>query len=162
HRGPGARLDSMNGDRDTRGQEVSSSDGYTRPGQVGDQHFDPASGDGVTAPVASTGNLSPTSPADGRQAGAPAGNPANGPAASLPGGRGETAEVSGMTSPADSPGTVAGDAQGRGEDDGTGDIPETPGRKHRRRKRRKSMSWWIELPILLVFALVLALLIKSF
>jgi signal peptidase I len=31
-----------------------------------------------------------------------------------------------------------------------------------RRKRRPNMSWWVELPILLVFALVLALLIKSF
>jgi signal peptidase I len=34
--------------------------------------------------------------------------------------------------------------------------------RHRRRKRRPNMSWWVELPILLVFALVLALLIKSF
>src|SRR5689334_8277848 len=76
HRGPGARLDSMNGDRDARGQEVSSSDGYTRPGQVGDPHFDPVSGDGVTAPLPSTGEF----PADGAQAGAPAGIPANGPA----------------------------------------------------------------------------------
>src|SRR5690242_13758122 len=139
----------MNGDRDTRGQEVSSSDGYTPPGQVGDQHFDPVSGDGVTAPGASTGDFSPTSPADGRQTGAPAGNPPNGPvgspAGSLPGGVGETAEVSGMTSSADGPGTVAGDAHGGSEDTGTGDIPEVPGRKRKRRKRRKGMSWWIEL-----------------
>src|SRR5215472_1344282 len=111
HRAPGARLDSMNGDRDARGQEVSSSDGYTRPGQVGDQHFDPVSGDGVTAPLPSTGDFPATSPADGTQAGAPAGNPANGPAGNpanapagypvngpgggLPGGVGETAGVSG-------------------------------------------------------------------
>ena len=160
----------MNGDRDTRGQDVSSSDGYTRPGQVGDQHFDPASGDGVTAPAASTADFSPASPADGAQANGPAGNLAsgpagntvNGPAGNPPGGLGETAGVAGMTSSADGPGTVAGDAQGGGEDAGTGGIPEAPGRKRRRRKRRKSVSWWIELPILLIFALVLALLIKSF
>jgi len=160
----------MNGDRDTRGQDVSSSDGYTRPGQVGDQHFDPVSGDGVTAPAASTADFSPASPADGAQANGPAGNPAsgpagntvNGPAGNPPGGLGETAGVAGMTSSADGPGTVAGDAQGGGEDAGTGGIPEAPGRKRRRRKRRKSVSWWIELPILLIFALVLALLIKSF
>src|SRR5215469_9480257 len=80
HRGPGARLDSMNGDRDARDQEVSSSDGYTRPGQVGDQHFDPVSGDGVTAPLSSAGGFSATGPADGTQTGTPVGNPANGPA----------------------------------------------------------------------------------
>ena len=167
----------MNGDRDARGQEVSSSDGYTRPGQVGDQHFDPVSGDGVTAPLPSTGDFPATSPADGTQAGAPAGNPANGPAGNpanapagypvngpgggLPGGVGETAGVSGMTSSGDGHGVVAGDTQDGGGDASTDGIPEVPGRK-RRRKRRKSMSWWIELPILLVFALVLALLIKSF
>jgi signal peptidase I len=164
----------MNGDRDTRGQEVSSSDGYTRPGQAGDQHFDPVSGDGVTAPAASTGDFSPSSPTDGTQPGAPAGypangpvgnpanGPANGPAGGPRGGLGDTAEVPGMASSTDGPGTVAGDAQDGGEDTGTGAIPEVPGRKRRRRKRRKGMSWWIELPILLVFALVLALLIKSF
>ena len=156
----------MNGDRDARGQEVSSSDGYTRPGQVGDQHFDPVSGDGVTAPPSSAGDF----PADGTQAGAPAGNPANGPAgnsakgpgAGLPGSVGQTAGVSGMTSSGDGPGVVAGDTQDGSGDAGTDGIPDVPGRKRRRRKRRKSMSWWIELPILLVFALVLALLIKSF
>ena len=38
-----------------------------------------------------------------------------------------------------------------------------PGRAGQQRgKRSKSRSWWIELPILLVFALVLALLIKTF
>jgi signal peptidase I len=176
----------MNGDRDARGQEVSSSDGYTRPGQVGDQHFDPVPGDGVTAPLSSAGEFPATSPADGTQADAPPGNPANGPAGSPangpagspangppgnsvngPGGGpagsvGETAGVPRMTSPADGPGAVAGDAQDGGGDGDTGAIPEVSGRKRRRRNRRKSMSWWIELPILLVFALVLALLIKSF
>jgi signal peptidase I len=33
---------------------------------------------------------------------------------------------------------------------------------HRRGKRRKNRSWWVELPLLVVFALVLALLIKTF
>jgi signal peptidase I len=37
-----------------------------------------------------------------------------------------------------------------------------PDRRPSRRKRRKGRSWWIELPILLFFALVLALLIKTF
>ena len=42
-------------------------------------------------------------------------------------------------------------------------MPRASPRQGRRRgKRRPSMSWWVELPILLVFALVLALLIKSF
>jgi signal peptidase I len=168
----------MNGDRDARGQGVSSSDGYTRPGQVGDQHFDPAPGDGVTAPPSSAGQFPATSPADGTQAGAPAGNPANGPVGNPvngppgnsvngpgsgpAGGVGETAGVPGMTSSPDGPGVAAGNAQDGGGDGDTGSIPEVPGRKRRRRKGRKSMSWWIELPILLVFALVLALLIKSF
>jgi signal peptidase I len=34
--------------------------------------------------------------------------------------------------------------------------------EQRRKKRSKSRSWWIELPILLAFALVLALIIKTF
>jgi signal peptidase I len=165
----------MNGDRDTRGQELSESDGYTRPGQVGDQHFGPVPGDGVTR---STGEFPPNGPADGTRAdgpagnpanapagnpaNAPAGNPANGPASDPPGGWDQTAGATGMTSAADEPGTVAGDAQDDGDDTGSGGIPAVPGRRRRRRKRRKGMSWWIELPVLLVFALVLALLIKSF
>ena len=50
----------------------------------------------------------------------------------------------------------AGEARPRGNA-----IAE-PQRGRRRGKKRPSMSWWVELPILLVFALVLALLIKSF
>src|SRR5438046_1769157 len=34
--------------------------------------------------------------------------------------------------------------------------------EQRRTKRSKGRSWWIELPILLAFALVLALIIKTF
>ncbi len=67
-----------------------------------------------------------------------------------------------MTSSADGPGTVAGDARDDAADSDSDDIPAVPPSGRRRRKRRKGMSWWIELPILLVFALILALLIKSF
>jgi len=44
------------------------------------------------------------------------------------------------------------------------DAPEPPGerRSHRRRKPRKHRSFWKELPILLVIALVLTILIQSF
>ena len=90
----------MNGDRDTRGQELSESDGYTRPGQVGDQHFGPVPGDGVTGPA---GEFSPNGPADGTRAGGPAGNPANGPASDPPGGWDQTAGATGMTTAADGP-----------------------------------------------------------
>jgi signal peptidase I len=149
----------MNDDRDTRGQELSDSDGYTRPGQVGDQRFGPVSGDGVTAPVGSGSGGA----ADGAQTDGRAGGSANGPATDPPGGWNGAAGVSGMTSSADGPGTVAGDAQDDAADSDADGIPAVPpGGRRRRRKRRKGMSWWIELPILLVFALILALLIKSF
>jgi signal peptidase I len=43
------------------------------------------------------------------------------------------------------------------------DVAPGPGPAgQQRRKRPKSRSWWVELPILLAFALVLALLIKTF
>lgn len=140
----------MNDDRDTRGHELSESDGYAHPGQVGDQHFGPVPGDGLTAPAAPPGGFPPGGLADGQ--------PANGPAGELPGGWRPTAAAPGMTPAAD--GTV-GDGQGQAGDPGPEGAAPPPGSR-RRRKRRKSMSWWVELPILLVFALVLALLIKSF
>jgi signal peptidase I len=147
----------MNDDRDTRGQELSESDGYTRPGQVGDQHFDPVSGDGVTAPISSAGEFQPGGPADGAHPGSPAGDPPNG--------WGGTPGMPGMNSAADGSGVVAGeprDAQDGADDPGTDGIGAVPSGGRRRRKKRRGMSWWVELPILLVFALVLALLIKSF
>jgi hypothetical protein len=143
----------MNDDRDTRGQELSDSDGYTRPGQVGDHHFDPVSGDGVTAPISSAGEFQPGGSADGTRGGGPAGD--------QPDGWGGTPGVSGVTS-ADGSGVVAGgtpDAQDGADEAGTGGIGAVPGGGRRRRKKRRGMSWWVELPILLVFALILALLI---
>jgi signal peptidase I len=146
----------MNDDRDTRGQELSDSDGSTRPGQVGDHHFDPVSGDGVTAPISSAGEFQPGGSADGTRVGGPAGD--------QPDGWGGMPGVPGMTS-ADGSGVVAGgtpDAQDGADEAGTGEIGAVPGGGRRRRKKRRGMSWWVELPILLVFALILALLIKSF
>ena len=42
------------------------------------------------------------------------------------------------------------------------DPAVTESRGHPARKRRKSVPWWIELPVLVIFALVLMLIIKSF
>ena len=39
---------------------------------------------------------------------------------------------------------------------------EPPGQPRPARRRRKPRAWWVELPVLLAFALILALLIKSF
>jgi signal peptidase I len=148
----------MNDDRDTRGQELSESDGYTRPGQVGDQRFDPVPEDGVTAPASSAGGHQPGGSAGGTHLGGPAGD--------SPDGWGGTPGVAGMTSAADGPGVVAGEPPGGAPDgaaeSGADGIGPVPGGGRRRRKRRKGMSWWVELPVLLVFALILALLIKSF
>ena len=67
-----------------------------------------------------------------------------------------TAGGFGGTPPEAGPGGPAGQAPPR--DNAVGE----PRHGRRRSKRRPNMSWWVELPILLVFALVLALLIKSF
>lgn len=53
-----------------------------------------------------------------------------------------------------------GEGSGTGTPHRTGDRPGAG--SHGRGKRRKTRSWWVELPVLVVFALVLALLIKSF
>jgi signal peptidase I len=60
----------------------------------------------------------------------------------------------------DRPG-VAGAGRQAGADGPAGPGGAAPG-EVRQAKRSKSRSWWIELPILLLFALVLALLIKTF
>jgi signal peptidase I len=126
----------MNDDRDTRGDELSKSDGYTRPGQVNGPSFGAVPGDGAAA------NAEPVGP--GRPGPTFLPGSANGPSFGGPGGYGP-----------DGDGAATG-APPRGNA-----APELePGR--RKGKRRPNMSWWVELPILLVFALVLALLIKSF
>jgi signal peptidase I len=131
----------MNDDRDTRGQELSTSDGNTRPGQVDGQH--PGRG-----------------PADGTAAGTEAAG-FDGQSRTLwPG------EAFGTAAAGEAPRIGAGDTDGNrgavtGETRPRGNAVTEP-QRGRRRKRRPNMSWWVELPILLVFALVLALLIKSF
>jgi signal peptidase I len=171
----------MNDYGDTRGREMSESGGYARPGPTGDQQFGPAPGDGANSPIpargpfqpgrpaggvrpdGSAGGVRPDSPAGGTWPdGTAAGWQADGSASDQARGWGETAEAPGVTSGADEPGVLAGDEADDG--DGFGLPGPRTGRRRpgKRRKRRKAMSWWVELPILLVFALVLALLIKSF
>ena len=156
----------MNDDRDTRGEELSTDDGRTRPGQVDGRQFGGVPGDGAAA--------SPEGGGFGGQSQAP-----------WPGGPGGTFGDGGAfgnggtfgAAAADAPRTVAGDGAaggigggppGTGAGGAPGQAPPRgnaagePQQGRRRGKRRPSMSWWVELPILLVFALVLALLIKSF
>jgi signal peptidase I len=135
----------MNDDGDTRGQELSTSDGNPRSGQVDGQHLDGVPGDGAAADAEAAGF-------DGQ------------PRTLWPG-RADGAFGSGEAG--DGPRIVAGDADGNGgpiggETPPRGNAIAEPQRGRRRGKRRPNMSWWVELPILLVFALVLALLIKSF
>jgi signal peptidase I len=147
----------MNDDRDTWGQELSTSDGRTRPGQVDGQQLGGAPADGA-APHAET------AAPDGQSR-------ARWPGSSGPAFDGGTAG-NGAPNMAYEPPTVAGDGGGGVGAPGDAGLATEPGRprgnaadeprRGRRRKRRPNMSWWVELPILLVFALVLALLIKSF
>ena len=156
----------MNDDRDTRGEDLSTSDGRTPPGQVDGRQFGGVPGDGATAgpegggfvgqsqapwPVGSGGAFG-----DGGALGAGGsfgGAPADGPRTAAGDG---TAGGAGPAGPGGDGGVAAGQARPRGN------AADEPGRDRRRGKRRPNMSWWVELPILLVFALVLALLIKSF
>jgi len=135
----------MNDDRDARGQELSTSDGNTRPGHIDGQHLGGVPGDGAAADTEAAGF-------DG-QSRAPWPGSASGTFGSETAGDGPRI-VAG--DPDSNGGAVAGAAPPRGNA-----ITE-PQRGRRRSKRRPNMSWWVELPILLVFALVLALLIKSF
>src|SRR5262249_61711588 len=73
---------------------------------------------------------------------------------------GSTAGTYGTGTAGDGPPIVAGDtdnngATAAGEPRPRGNAVTEPRQSHRRR-RRPNMSWWVELPILLVFALVLA------
>ena len=156
----------MNDDRDTRGEDLSTSDGRTRPGQVDGRQFGGVPGDGAAA---------------GPEGGGIGGQPQP----PWPGGSGGTFGDAGAfgngapfgSAAADAPRTVAGDGAAGGFGSGPppagaggapgqapprGNAAGEPRHGRRRGKRRPSMSWWVELPILLVFALVLALLIKSF
>jgi signal peptidase I len=135
----------MNDDRDTRGQELSTGDGNTRPGQVDGQHLGGVPGDGAAAGTDSAG-------LDGQSRVLWPGS-ADGAFGSGTAGDGSRIVAGGTDS---NGGPVAGEARPRGNA-----ITE-PQQGRGRRKRRPNMSWWVELPILLVFALVLALLIKSF
>src|SRR6516165_1093583 len=156
----------MNDDRDTRGEELSTSDGRARPGQVDGQQFGGVPGDGAsTGPEGGGFGGQPQAPWPGGSGGAFGNDGAYGNGGPF----GGTA--------ADGPRTVAGDGPAGGFGSGPpGPGPGGPPRQapprgnavgeprhgRRRSKRRPNMSWWVELPILLVFALVLALLIKSF
>jgi signal peptidase I len=149
----------MNDDRDTRGQDVSTGDGHTRRAQLDGQQVGGVPGDGAAGTGAAF---------DGR------------PRAAWPGGSGG---AFGDGAAGDRPTTVTGEGMpgpgmagpgmaGGGAWNGPGGADAGPARprgnavgeprQRRRRKRRPNMSWWVELPVLLVFALVLALLIKSF
>ena len=128
----------MNDDRDTRGQELSAGEGNTRPGQVDGQHLGGVPGDGVAGADGQSRVLWPGS-ADGAFGSGTAGD-------------GSRIVAGGADS---NGGPVAGEARPRGN-------AVTEPQQSRRRRKRPNMSWWVELPILLVFALVLALLIKSF
>jgi signal peptidase I len=151
----------MNDDRDTRGQELSASDGRARPGQIDGQRVGGVPGDGLPG---DGGAAVPGVGFDGRSqaswpgdSSGPYGDGAPGPGMAGPGtaGPGVAGGVPGDGGSANG-GVDAGPARPRGN--AAGEPPQ--GR--RGGKRRPSMSWWVELPILLVFALVLALLIKSF
>jgi signal peptidase I len=133
----------MNDDRDTRGQELSTGDGNARPGQVDGQHLGGVPNDGT---------------------GTEAGGFDGGSGALWPGSAGG---AFGSGAAGDGSRIVAGDTDGNGgpvagETRPRGNAMAEPQRGRRRGKHRPNMSWWVELPILLVFALVLALLIKSF
>ena len=133
----------MNDDRDTRGQELPTRDGTTRPGQLDGQHHGGVPGDGAAAGAEAAGF-------DGQSRALWPGSvgEAFGSGAAGDGSRIAAGNTDGNRAP------VAGETRPRGN-------PITEPRRGRRRKR-PNMSWWVELPILLVFALVLALLIKSF
>lgn len=156
----------MNDDRDTRGEDLSTNDGRARPGQVDGRQFGGVPGDGASTGPEGGGFGGPSrAPWPGGSGGAygdggPYGNggPFGGPAADAPrtvAGDGAAGGFAGGP-----PGAGAGGAPGQAPP--RGNAVGEPRQGRRRSKRRPSMSWWVELPILLVFALVLALLIKSF
>ena len=171
----------MNDDRDTGGQELSMSDGHTRPGQVDGQQLGGVPADGAAAGPETVGYPGQSqAPWPGGSGGAFGdGAAGNGPrfvtgdGMAGAGGVGTGTAGPGTAGPGTAGSGIAGG--GGGADGGPGDAGMAPGPARprgdaagepqpgrSRRKKRRSMSWWVELPILLVFALVLALLIKSF
>ena len=161
----------MNDDRDTRGEDLSTTDGRTRPGQVDGRQFGSVPGDGATAgPEGGGFGGQPRAPWPGGSAGTfgddgAFGNPGafGGPATDGPrtvAGDGAAGGAGGGPPGAGFGGPGFGGAPGQAPP--RGNAVDEPRQGRRRSKRRPNMSWWVELPILLVFALVLALLIKSF
>jgi signal peptidase I len=164
----------MNDDRGAQGQESTGFGAYTRQGQFDGRYVRAQPGDdGVDDPPWSA----PTAPGGYRGAGeAPTGfgEPLAGGGAGTPYGPAFADGDGNGHGPAVAEETDA-DVDAGGPSGGGGAGPEepapprSPGRgsharpgRRRRKARRSSRSWWIELPILLVFALVLALLIKTF
>ena len=131
---PGARLKPMNDERGTRGDPRAETDGAGRPGGLPYQ-AGPVFAGGVTP----GGSGSPSS-----------GVPKGGEVAD----GGEPLAADGSRGPARAPIAPGSTRPG-------GARPAGPARRARHGKS-KGRSWWIELPILLAFALVLALLIKTF
>src|SRR5262249_14510626 len=132
----GARLNPMNEERGTRDDRRAEAG----PGPSDGHQAGPGPSDGHQAgPGPSDGHQAGPGPSDGHQAGPALERGGHAP------GRAGAGSWAGADAPA---GTGV-----RGE-------PAPPGQQSG--KRSKSRSWWIELPILLAFALVLALLIKTF
>src|SRR5262249_30466532 len=180
---PSARLDAMKDDRSQDGRDVTESGGYIRPKQVNDRHFGTAplggAAEGARAPDgagpadggnAGEGARAPdgAGPADGGNAGDGARAVGGGPTADRRMGAGLPRDP-GLTTENGKPGAAntTGGPGGPGTVDAPGaEPPTTPGPRHearaRKPKHRGGRSWWIEVPVLLVFALVLALVIKTF
>ena len=176
----------MNNDRDTRGQELSTSDGHAPPGQVDGQQLGGVPGDGQPGGGGAAGpGLGFDGPSrapwpggsggafgnSGTYGGGAYGDGAPGPGMTGPGMPGPGMDGPGMAGPGmAAPGVVGGGPRDSGPASGRVDAgpgrprgnAAEPGHRRPKGKRRPNMSWWVELPILLVFALILALLIKSF
>lgn len=136
----------MNEERGTRDDPRAETDGVSRPG-------------GSPYPV---GPVPAGGSTPGRAVNADAGSVvgddiADGDGPSAAAGRGAPA---GQQAPVAPPQPSTGARTGRSGPPGPPRSPQPGGRA--RRGKGRSRSWWIELPILLAFALVLALLIKTF
>jgi signal peptidase I len=156
----------MTDERGGRGRDVSETGGYPRTGQVDGYRAGPAGLDGAGEPGFQQGQP-PTAQWPAGPAAAnlpPAGPPSQAPYGGrpVPGSPGMSGEGH---QPGDDGGPPAGGdgrARAMSPPRGPGELGPRMARRAERAKRRSGRSWWIELPILLVFALLLALLIKSF